>query len=198
MKKLIQGEKIGIDNHQPGVPWVWNSNQDIHLHKTTTIRRDGSQISVDVRIPLNSDRKISIVPNKANVKPKEGDRTRNLMIKEIREAFESPQNAGKCDEFLKNLIDEMNRINGSSPQKTLEDVEKVFDRIMRFFDLGESIKGRMEQIADEYFKPYIDGKRNYYLFEDTDRIEIGELTREEERRFSDKGFFKVVSIVSFG
>lgn len=188
MKKLIQGEKISIENHHPNVPLVWDSNQDIHLHKMTTIRYGGTPVSVDVKISLNNDRKISIEPSKANIKASTRVEVRDKMIKEIREAFESPQNIKKRDEFLKDLIKGMNLINGFSLKRSLQEVENVFDKIMGSFGLSEPTKSKMKQIADEYFKPYSDDKREYYIFMKPSMTEIGELTPEEKQNFSSKGF----------
>lgn len=188
MKKLIQGEKIGIENHHPGVALVWNSNQDIHLHKINAVRSGGSDVSVEVIIPLNSNRKISIKPSKTNISTRMNAQLRTNMIKEIREAFESPKNAKRCDEFLRNLIDEMNLINGFSSKKSSDNVERIFDKIIDFFDLSESAKGRMMQVADKYFRSYSDSEREYYIFAKPNVTEIGELTSKEKKRFA-KEFF---------
>ena len=188
MKKLIQGEKIRIDNHQSGVPLVWNSNQDIHLHKTTTISHKGSSVSVTVRIPLNSDRKISIESNKANAKASTETEIRKKMIEEIREAFESSQNSTKRDNFLKSLIDEINLINGHSSDLSQKAVEKTFDRIMKCFGLNKSVKSIMMNTVSEYFKTYYDDEHKYYLFAKSDITEIGELTSNERQKYSQKGF----------
>lgn len=187
MKKLIQGEKIRIDNHHPNVPLAWDSNQDIHLHKTTTISHKGSSISVTVRIPLNSDRKISIKSNKANTNVSI-EEIRRKMIEEIREAFESPQNSTKRDNFLRSLIGEINLINGHSSDLSQKAVEKAFDRIMKCFDLNKSVKSIMMNTAHEYFKTYYDDEYKYYLFAKSGITEIGELTPNERKKYSKKGF----------
>ena len=111
------------------------------------------------------------------------------MIKEIREAFELPQNSTKRDEFLKSLIAEINLLNRhSSAIPSQKEIEKVFDRIMKCFDLNKSVKNIMMNIANEYFKTYYDDEHQYYLFANSIMTEIGELTPDEKQIYSQKGF----------
>lgn len=81
LKRLIENQKIRINAHQRGNGYIdnWDDlSTDIHIHKTTRAKISGKSVNVEIRIPLNSNRKATFEISKTNVI------TRNRLSKEIR------------------------------------------------------------------------------------------------------------------
>ena len=80
MKSILENQTIRIDNHLRGcVPIDWDDpSQDIHLHKSQN--SDKKQLRYEIRIPLNTEREITINGDSEPVPSK--------LKKEIEKAFE--------------------------------------------------------------------------------------------------------------
>lgn len=191
MKKLIKGEKIRIDSHHNGIPIVWESNQDIHLDKETLMKYGGKTVEVQAKISLNNNRDVIISPLKENtVRANERTKIRQKMIKEIKEAFESSKNRKNRDEFLKALIDEVKLLNHQTDSiaDIKSEIQKVFCRIMKCFELNESTMDIMRNAADEYFQVYPKKDEKYFIFANKNNTIIGELDSRGEQEYAEKGF----------
>lgn len=96
VKSILKNQTIRIDNHQRGgVPMRWDDeSQDIHLHKSQN--SDKKQQQYEIRIPLNSNRKITI-NNEAKPIP-------SKIKKEINKAFKSPSKKSKFINALKGAL----------------------------------------------------------------------------------------------
>lgn len=59
IKKLIDNQQIRIDSHQrgSGKANIWNPIEDVHLHKIVNRKK---KESYEIRVPLNSERPITI------------------------------------------------------------------------------------------------------------------------------------------
>ena len=183
MKALIEGEEIHLDNHHPNLLLDWDSNQDIHIHKTTYMEYDGKTISVDARISINSDRGIVIVPKKEQTQKQE--QIRRKIIGEIKDAFENPHNRKITKAFVKDLIDELKDIN---IKKTPEIIEQTFDRIMGYFGLNENVGKLFKNEKESFLKKYRDSKREYYIRLGKDSISIGEMDNDRKKLLKKLGF----------
>lgn len=129
MKRLIQGQKLQIDNHRQGagtVDYYDDPANDIHLHKTIYDRRRKRE-TYQIRIPLNSDREVT-------VNREEGlDIIPQYLSNEISNAF-------KDDAKRQSFVKEISSILKNYPIRNPENyaVDKSFDalkRIARCFDL---------------------------------------------------------------
>ena len=85
MKALLKNQTIRIDAHQYGNREVnnWdNITQDIHLDKNTDYKIEGKKQYISIKIPLNSNRDISVVSRSK----KQSEVPRSLQ-KEIQNVF---------------------------------------------------------------------------------------------------------------
>ena len=183
MKALIKGEEIHLDNHHTCLPFDWDSNQDIHIHKTTNMEYDGKQISVDAKISINSNRGVVIVAKKEQTQKQK--LIREKMIEEIKDAFENPHNRKIAKAFVKDLIDELQTINQKKSPKIVED---TFDRIMNYFGLNEKAGKLLTNEKENFLKKYRDSEREYYIRTEKDSISIGEMDRDREKLLKKLGF----------
>ena len=132
---------------------MWNSNgiaskTSIWIKKTNV---KGHDIAVRIKIPLNSDRQITIISNSnshSKKKSTEVDKAERMIIKEV---FESPRKAKRCEALLHALIDLINELNQSVKGSVnliqyMTEISKVFNRIMKNFDLNENAGKLMMRI----------------------------------------------------
>ena len=183
MKALIEGEEVHIDNHYTNLRFDWDSEQDIHIHKTTHMEYDGKQISVDARISINSDRGVVIVAKHERTQKQE--LIRKKIIAEIKNAFENPRNRKVAKAFVKDLIDELNSIDEN---QFPEIAEQTFDRIMGYFNLSEKVGKMMRNEKEDFLRRYRDSMKEYYIRTDENGISIGEMDRNREKLLKKLGF----------
>ena len=183
MKALIKGEEIHIDNHHINLPFKWNSEQDIHIHKITNMEYDGKQISVDAKISINSDKGVIIVAKSERTHKQV--QVREKMIEEIKDAFESPRNRKIAKAFVTDLLTELKAID-----KKLfpEIVEQTFNRIMGYFGLSKTAGELMKNEKEDYFRKYRDSEREYYIWRNENSISIGEMNKDREKLLKKLGF----------
>lgn len=129
MKRLVEGQKIRIDNHRrgtTGIDYYDDPANDIHLDKT--LYDEKSKKTYQIRVPLNSKRSVSVVSkNGKEVIPKR-------LLEEVAEAFENPKKRSK---FVAEISDILK--NYPVQNKGITDIEKVFvamKRVAISFDLG--------------------------------------------------------------
>ena len=129
MKKLVKGQKIGIDDHKRGtgaVSYYDDPANDIHLDKTVY---DGKKKNGEyqIRVPLNSNRPVT-VNRDANAE------IPDRLLEEIQDAF---ADSGKKQRF----VDEMREVLNGYPIKdknnvNVDRVQEAMRRISDAFDLG--------------------------------------------------------------
>lgn len=129
MKRLVEGQKIRIDNHRRGtgsIDYYDDPANDIHLDKTTYDGRHKNEYQI--RVPLNSERPVT-------VNSKEGKEViPNYLLSEISAAFENKQ---KRIQFISELTNILN--NYPLKDKGNVNIDRVFvamKRVANCFDLG--------------------------------------------------------------
>lgn len=168
LKPLINNQNIIIDDHKRGSKEIkdWdNPANDIHIDKETKYKIDGKKQKIKIRIPINSNRDISIT-NKSGFKielPKK-------LKKEIIKAFENKKTR---DVFVKELIPIID--NFSSNIENIEKAKLTLDKIAKHFDLEwktQEIINKYQKILIEYTQIYQDNKEQYYITINSSRIKI--------------------------
>lgn len=171
LKELIKNQTIIIDDHKRGSQEVKNwdeSSNDIHIDKTTNFRIEGRIQKVRIRIPINSNRPISIENERKQVVKEIPGKLR----KEISRALEDRQIR---DNFVGELLEVLKdfRTALSNEQRAND----ILTRISRHFALNwpkDTIKKYVNNILTSYTIVYEDEKgREYFSKLDEAGIEIG-------------------------
>lgn len=125
MIRLLSNQTLRIDSHQPG-EFRWNdSSQDIHLHKKSN---NNSKCKYDIRIPLNSTRKASVLVD--------GSHDLTSVPNKIRTEVNSVINgdANKRDDFIRQLRDALETIGCTDA-----DMANVAEKIERAFGIEHGV-----------------------------------------------------------
>ena len=131
LKPLIKGQTIRIDDHlQDGrVPHRWNDDRDIHIDKTT----NNDKYKVRIKIPLNSDREITIIDARKEIDDIPGnirrEITKALSNKKIRE------------EFVDSVLNVVQGFGADIENR--EHARQIINRISKHF-------GKSKKLIDEY------------------------------------------------
>ncbi len=173
LKELINGQDIMIDDHKRGAKEIknWDSDDDIHIDKTTQYKVEGKLQAVQIKIPLNSNKKISVeAKTKINEVPRK-------LKKEIVKAFE---NKNQREYFIKDLLKILK--NFESTIDNLDKVQEAMSRVAKHFDLNswteQEIKHDIGKTLKSVARLYKDEENNneYYIIIDRERIRLGELS----------------------
>ena len=160
LKPLIKDQSIMIDDHKRGSMEIkdWdNPANDIHIDKRTKYKIDGKRQNVQIRIPINSDRDISV-----EIKGRKNDKVPKKLKKEIKNAFEN-ENIRK--EFVKDLLPILE--NFSSNLENKEKAKETLTKIAKHFDLNwetQEIVNTIDGILNEYTLIYQDKDDDMYYF----------------------------------
>lgn len=172
LDSLIKRQTIIIDDHKRGGQEVKNWNDvrnDIHIDKTTNFSLNGKIQKVRIRIPLNSERPISIEKERKQVIDKipgklrhkinnvlENRETRNSFVKEVMEILEDFETA----------LSNEQRAN------------QVLTNISKHFGLNwpvETITNYAKDVLLAYTLVYKDDDgREFFSKLDSEKIEIGQ------------------------
>lgn len=172
LKKLIENQTIIIDDHKRGSREVkkWdNLGMDVHIDKTTNHPLNGKIQEVRIRIPINSDRPISI----ENGKGKEIDNIPRKLLKEIQGALEDKQTR---ENFISEVMDVLD--NFKTALSSEDRAKTILTRISKHFDLNwptEIITNYVKDVLSVYTLVY--EKENgdeYFAKLDKDKIELGQ------------------------
>jgi len=160
LKPLIKNQSIKIDDHKWGnrekKDWD-NKNNDIHIHKNTKTKIDGKKSNLTIKIPINSDRPISI-KNKTQRNRKKIPRKLN---KEIQKAF---KNKKVRKAFIKDLTDVLK--NFSSILNNEVKVRDAMGKISKHFDLDWTTQNIREYMGDSlmsFTQFFIDSHNKQYF-----------------------------------
>lgn len=176
LKPLLKKQKITIDDHKRGCreQKSWDDKTvDVHLDKTTKTRINGKHQEVRIKIPINSDKKISIERAK-----KEIDEIPSKLKKEIIDAFNDKKIR---EDFIEDLVSILK--NYESHAKNEDKAKEALRRISKHFGLDwdendvtthyDSAQKRcLSIIKDEqndYYSAYIDNEK--MIFEDVKNVE---------------------------
>lgn len=179
LRPLINNQSLIIDDHKWGAKEEKNwdkSSTDVHIDKKTKYPIDGKKQDVRIRIPINSDRNISV-----EIKRDKNSEVPSRLRKEIIEAFE---NKKKRDAFIKELIPILE--NFSSNLDSLEKAESVLKRISKHFDLdwtSQKIENYIRGSLLELTQVYEDeNRKQYYITLDRNKIKISDVDRWTRQR----------------
>jgi len=187
IKALIKKQTIIIDDHNRGAGEVksWDDkSKDIHIDKKTQYKIDGKIQEVRIRLPINSDRKLSI-----EVKTKGVKNVPRKLEKEIKDAFKD-KSIRKL--FVQDLI--LTLENYSSNFDSLDNTKNALKRISKHFELNwtdntiiKEIVNTIEIVKVEALPTDNNGKK-YYISIDRKRIKIGYIGEELRRELIERGF----------
>ena len=127
LRPLIENQSVFIDAHGHEREDITFSDErfDIHLHKKTKYRVEGSIQEVNIRIPLNSTRPVKIT----NARNREMEVPRKL-VKEIQDAFENIVLRERFVEEVKKILEDYFHVFWDK-----ELAKTVMSRIGNFFGL---------------------------------------------------------------
>ena len=184
LKELIKGQKLRIDNHRRGtrsIDYYDDPSNDIHLDKTVYDGRKAKEI-YQIRVPLNSDRPVTINGDESILMP-------NRIMREIREAF---QDEGIRKNFINEVRDVLknyplknkDKYKGADEEEILQKkVYAAMSRIARCFDLKWD-EGQIKKYIREtkkHGKRYIglaeEKDNTYYLAFEQSNITVGDYTK---------------------
>jgi hypothetical protein len=129
LSPLINNQDVFIDAHgheKEGISFS-DERYDIHLHKKTKYRIEGKVQEVNIRIPLNSNRSVTVT----NAQNKDLDVPRKL-LKEVRAVFE--EDIDLRTNFVKEMKSVLENYYNVFLDKEL--AKKVLQKISSFFDLS--------------------------------------------------------------
>ena len=186
MKKLIENQELRIDNHKRNEPNDWDTNSDdVHLHKITQVKFNGKPVTVDLKLPLNSDREPTF-----KIKNCKENNLKDKLTKEINDAL---SDITKREKFTEELI---NILKGYKSQWSDREKAKVaVTRLAKHLDLDENIVSEMTTYIDGKLLSYTallsdKNKRVYFMTFNEKDIRIGEVNRFSKSEFRFNEFVK--------
>jgi hypothetical protein len=165
VKRLIQDQKIIIDNHDRGSGRP-TEFRGLHIDKTIY---GGRYAGAQIRVPLDSDADLDI-----RIKNHMDKKRQRQLINEIRRALKDRQ---KREAFVEDVMKAIE--NYSSQNVAIENIRASAIRIARHFELSEDILEEIiAQVKDRilrYTSIHRDiDKRLYYITQSPRYISIGE------------------------
>jgi len=188
IKALIKNQTIMIDDHHRGAGEEKNwddEGKDIHIDKKPQYKINGKIQEVRIRLPINSDRELSIEAKTNGVR-----KVPEKLKKEIKKAFKDTKIRNRFIRDLRDILE-----NFSS---TLDNHEKIEDTMSRFsnhFKLnwtGESITTYIDDVIKKIGsieRIYTDNENNpYYFLINRQKIQIADIDDELRKELIGKGF----------
>ena len=179
LKPLIKKQKIIIDDHKRGSREEknWDDNRvDVHLDKRTKTKIEGKIQEVIIRIPINSERNISI----ENAKNEFSDIPRSLK-NEILDAF---ANKDTREQFIADLISILRDFKSQTANK--EKAKSALSKISKHFGLKwdeNEVNMYYRDVYNRYFAEIIDNQNDVYLMSiDSRKIIIEDTLRERNKQ----------------
>lgn len=178
LSKLINNQKIIIDNHNQGCRVINNwdeQSSDIHIDKMTNYKIEGRKQKVRIRIPINSERPLRI----ENARRQVIQKVPNELLREINQAFED--NVTRTN-FVTEVLDVLE--NFATALSSKERAIQVLTNISRHFGLNWTAKEVLPVYANEALSSLtLKYRRNnedvYFSKIDHEKIELGQYERIE-------------------
>jgi hypothetical protein len=174
LRPLLEKQTIRIDDHKRGNREIkdWDDpSADVHIDKRTKYKINGKTRSVTIRIPINSERAISIEI--------EGDRDAempNRLYREIRKVLKD--NPQKARDLATDIMDEITDYRSQLANE--EKASAALDRLSKHFDLewtrnkiATYVNGKLEVYTEIYTYKH---QKNYYFTLNTQFIELSDIT----------------------
>jgi len=191
MNRLLKDQKIRIDAHQRGagerIGWDESAN-DIHVDKTQNRKVHGQDISVHIRIPINSDRNITVeIPKRTRDKDAAVVTAENQLVREIHEVL-SDRKARQA--FIDDILEILD--NYPTAMSSAERGRTVVKRLSRHFGLPANITRELSDYVDQrYFTAfYTVPQGTFYVSLNDDAIEAGQLPTGRIRLGRNRGNFR--------
>lgn len=173
---LIENQTLRIDNHNraDGRPLVWDRSSDVHIDKETNGIVDGKRQKVRMRIPINSDKPISV----------ENARGDNIPIprrieREIKRTLENEEKRGA---FIKSVVEVLGNYEASLSDE--EKAKEALTNISKHFGLEWPEKTITTFINDAlavYGMLFYNNGNEYFAEMDMDKIVIGQYSGYSKR-----------------
>lgn len=186
--KLIENQTIIIDDHNRGNQEVktWdNPARDVHIDKTTNFKLGGVRQKVRIKIPLNSQREVTI----SDLRNKRVDEIPRKLKREIQEALENRQSR---IEFVVDVLRNIN--NYQSALENREKLNQIFTSLSSHFELnwtGERIETYTGEALELYSEKYRDQMNKlYFITMDQSKLKIGRLNGYGRYQIHNKKRFK--------
>ncbi len=171
LKGLINNQTIIIDDHKRGNGEVktWDEPSiDVHIDKITDYPIEGKRQKVRIRIPINSERQISI----ENERKEKINSVPRQLLKEIRKAFSDKKTRERFIQDLISILKEYDTVLSSEHR-----VQQILTTLSKHFDLEwthEKIATYANDILVLYSQTYKDKKgTKYFISIDNKKIKIG-------------------------
>ena len=174
LKLLITKQKITIDDHKRGCREEknWDDKRfDVHLDKRTKTKIDGKFQHLTIKIPLNTERSISIV----NAKNEDA-----YIPKKLRdEIFSAFSNKGTRELFIVDLVCILKDFKSQTENRTK--AKEALSKIAKHFGLDwneDKVHVYYEEAYNKYFTEIIDSKDDAYSMSiDSEKITIEDTLR---------------------
>jgi len=173
LRPLIDKQKIRIDDHKRGNREIKNWKDkalDVHIDKETYYPIDGKIQKVKIRVPINSDRAVSVEIGK-------GSRQTEVPRRLKKEIIDALSNNEIREPFIKDVVDVLKDFDSTLSDETK--ASETLEKLSKHFDMkwtGKTIKTMVDNTLNVYTQTYSDeNKKLYYVTIDERKIEIGEV-----------------------
>lgn len=180
LRSLIKKQIVTIDDHKRGCQEFKNwddPNLDVHIDKVTQYTINGEKTTVRIKIPINSDRPITIVNKRRNAI----NSTIPLRLKrEISKAFENKQIR---EDFISDLIEVLK--NYDSVMSTENKAKSALTKISKHFGLKlptNPITSYVNAVLDKYQLEYeINRDEKYFAEISKDEMRFGQAEMQKNK-----------------
>lgn len=189
MKSILENQTIRIDNHlRGGVPIDWDDpSQDIHLHKSQN--SDKKQLRYEIRIPLNTEREITINGDSEPVPSK--------LKKEIEKAFEDHS---KKQHFIDELEEALRSYNWNE-----KDAPKIARKISIVFgfnadeliNTGSPYCLRLISAHRNKYQVFVNARKQFLIIGEFQPFSANGLKTGAKARWNEYLFSNISNIISY-
>jgi hypothetical protein len=179
LKGLIDRQIIIIDDHRRGSKEIKSCDDqsaDIHIDKQTNYPVDGKRQKVRIKVPINSERNISI----ENAKGQHLNKIPRQLRNEINKAF---QNKVKRERFIKDLIETLRDFPTILNDR--QRLRQILNNLSKHFDLKwseEIITTYTDDVLTVYTEYYLDKNGNlFFITVDKVKIKLGQTNNKYAR-----------------
>lgn len=179
LKALIKNQTIIIDDHKRGAGEVkdWDDpSADVHIDKSTNFPVDGKRQKLRIKIPINSNRELTIENargGKLNTIPKQ-------LRREIERAFENQKTRESFISEVVNILKDFPTILSNEDR-----VRQILNNLSKHFGLQwteEKITDYSKGVLRVYTEIYTDTEGDEYsITVDKEKIKIGQNNNSYDR-----------------
>ena len=189
MKSILENQTIRIDNHlRGGVPIDWDDpSQDIHLHKSQN--SDKKQLRYEIRIPLNTEREITINGDSEPVPSK--------LKKEIEKAFEDHSKKQHFIDELKEALRSYNWNEKDAP-KIARKISIVFGfNADELINTGSPYCLRLISVHRNKYQVFVNARKQFLIIGEFQPFSANGLKTGAKARWNEYLFSNIGTIISY-